>query len=287
MHGGTTGVVPSSASFAQRRPCCSNEPAERQGPCPRHGKGMQMPDGNKALVAENLRKRYGARYVVDGVSVRVEPGEIVGLLGPNGAGKTTTFGMIVGNVKADEGAVRVNATDITQMSMSERARQGLGYLSQERSIFRRLSVADNLRLILEMRDGELEHRNAIFERVVERFGLHPMLDMRGDTLSGGQQRRVEVARALVTEPSYLLLDEPFSGIDPLTVSELQRLIAELRGDGYGILMTDHNVRDTLAITDRSYVIHNGKVIASGIPEELVDNPDARRFFLGENFRMAG
>lgn len=246
-----------------------------------------MADGSKALVAENLRKRYGARYVVDGVTVRVEPGEIVGLLGPNGAGKTTTFGMIVGNVKADEGAVRVDTAEITGMSMSERARQGLGYLSQERSIFRRLSVADNLRLILEMRGGDLEHRTAIFERVVERFGLQPMLDMRGDTLSGGQQRRVEVARALVTEPSYLLLDEPFSGIDPLTVSELQRLIAELRGDGYGILMTDHNVRDTLAITDRSYVIHNGKVIASGIPEELVDNPDARRFFLGENFRMAG
>ena len=239
------------------------------------------------LVAKNLRKQYAERWVVDGVTVRVEPGEIVGLLGPNGAGKTTTFGMIVGNVKAEGGNVIVDGTDITEMSMSERARQGLGYLSQERSIFRRLSVADNLRLILEMRDAEPERRQAIFERVVERFNLQPILEQRGDTISGGQQRRVEVARALVTEPSYLLLDEPFSGIDPLTVSELQRLIAELRGDGYGILVTDHNVRDTLAITNRSYVIHNGKVIASGVPEELVDNPDARRFFLGENFRMAG
>jgi lipopolysaccharide export system ATP-binding protein len=246
-----------------------------------------MPNSAHALVAEHLRKHYGPRYVVDGVTVRVTPGEIVGLLGPNGAGKTTTFGMIVGNVKADEGTVLIDGIDITKLSMSERARQGLGYLSQERSIFRRLSVADNLRLILEMRGSDPERRAAIFERVVDRFGLQPMLEMRGDTLSGGQQRRVEVARALVTEPSYLLLDEPFSGIDPLTVSELQRLIAELRGDGYGILMTDHNVRDTLAITDRSYVIHNGKVIASGVPEELVDNPDARRFFLGENFRMAG
>jgi lipopolysaccharide export system ATP-binding protein len=239
------------------------------------------------LLAEDLRKRYGARWVVDGVSIHVEPGEIVGLLGPNGAGKTTTFGMIVGNVRADGGKVSVDGTDITTLSMSERARHGLGYLSQERSIFRRLSVADNLRLILEMRDAAPDRRAAIFERVVERFGLQPMLDQRGDMLSGGQQRRVEVARALVTEPSYLLLDEPFSGIDPLTVSELQRLIAELREDGYGILVTDHNVRDTLAITNRSYVIHNGKVIAAGVPEELVDNPDARRFFLGENFRMAG
>lgn len=246
-----------------------------------------MPANSHVLVTDNLRKRYGARYVVDGISVHVEPGEIVGLLGPNGAGKTTTFGMIVGNVRSDEGTVSVDGTDITNLSMSERARHGLGYLSQERSIFRRLSVADNLRLILEMRNAPGERRIAIFDRVVERFGLHQMLEQRGDMLSGGQQRRVEVARALVTEPSYLLLDEPFSGIDPLTVSELQRLIAELRGDGYGILMTDHNVRDTLAITDRSYVIHNGKVIASGIPEELVDNPDARRFFLGENFRMAG
>jgi lipopolysaccharide export system ATP-binding protein len=195
--------------------------------------------------------------------------------------------MIVGNVKANEGAVRVDGTDITRLSMSERARHGLGYLSQERSIFRRLSVADNLRLILEMRGGDAQSRARIFERVVNKFGLHPMLDMRADTLSGGQQRRVEVARALVSEPSYLLLDEPFSGIDPITVSELQRLIAELGADGYGILMTDHNVRDTLAITDRSYVIHNGKVIASGVPEELVHNPDARRFFLGENFRFAG
>jgi lipopolysaccharide export system ATP-binding protein len=246
-----------------------------------------MAEQSRALVAANLRKRYGTRWVVDGVTVRVEPGEIVGLLGPNGAGKTTSFGMVVGNVKADDGSIIVDGNDITAMSMSERARQGLGYLSQERSIFRRLSVADNLRLILEMRDAEPEQRDAIFNRVVERFNLRPIIEMRGDTLSGGQQRRVEVARALVTEPSYLLLDEPFSGIDPLTVSELQRLIAELRGDGYGILVTDHNVRDTLAITNRSYVIHNGKVIASGVPEELVDNPDARRFFLGENFRMAG
>jgi lipopolysaccharide export system ATP-binding protein len=248
---------------------------------------MTTAEPARALVADDLRKRYGARWVVDGVSIRVEPGEIVGLLGPNGAGKTTSFGMIVGNVKADSGRMAVDGNDITEMSMSERARQGLGYLSQERSIFRRLSVADNLRLILEMRDAEPERRTAIFDRVAERFNLHPIIDLRGDTLSGGQQRRVEVARALVTEPSYLLLDEPFSGIDPLTVSELQRLIAELRGDGYGILITDHNVRDTLAITNRSYVIHNGKVIASGVPEELVDNPDARRFFLGENFRMAG
>jgi lipopolysaccharide export system ATP-binding protein len=246
-----------------------------------------MPANSHVLVTENLRKRYGARYVVDGISVHVAPGEIVGLLGPNGAGKTTTFSMIVGNVRADEGTVFVDGIDITNLSMSERARHGLGYLSQERSIFRRLSVADNLRLILEMRNAPGERRAAIFDRVVERFGLQPMLEQRGDMLSGGQQRRVEVARALVTEPSYLLLDEPFSGIDPLTVSELQRLIAELRGDGYGILITDHNVRDTLAITNRSYVIHNGKVIAAGVPEELVDNPDARRFFLGENFRMAG
>jgi len=253
---------------------------------PPHRETLGMPEEH-VLVARNLRKQYGERWVVDGVTVRVEPGEIVGLLGPNGAGKTTTFGMIVGNVKAEGGNVIVDDTDITAMSMSERARQGLGYLSQERSIFRRLSVADNLRLILEMRDSTPERRNAIFERVVERFNLQPILEMRGDTISGGQQRRVEVARALVTEPSYLLLDEPFSGIDPLTVSELQRLIAELRSDGYGILMTDHNVRDTLAITNRSYIIHNGKVIASGVPEELVDNPDARRFFLGENFRMAG
>ncbi|TAM75744.1 LPS export ABC transporter ATP-binding protein [bacterium] len=236
------------------------------------------------LRAEGLRKRFGARTAVDGISLAVERGETVGLLGPNGAGKTVTFSMIVGSLRPEAGRIWIDDVEVTGKTMADRAHAGLGYLTQERSLFRHLSVVDNLRLILEMRSISTERKREMLRRLIEQFALEPLLRQRADSLSGGQQRRVEVARALVTEPSYLLLDEPFAGIDPLTVADLQRMIAELRSRNYGILVTDHNVVDTLRITDRAYVIHDGRVIAIGTPDQITADPLARAVFFGQRFR---
>ena len=238
-----------------------------------------------ALRTEQLCKSYGRRRVVDEVSLRVEPGEIVGLLGPNGAGKTTTFYSIVGFVQPDQGHIFLDEVEITHLPMYRRARQGIGYLSQEKSIFRGLTVAQNLRAVLETRSlgpAQLEER---LHTLLCELDLEGRAEQRADTLSGGETRRVEVARALAMEPSYMLLDEPFAGIDPRTVEDIQAIIAGLRQRGLGILITDHNVRETLEITDRAYIIVDGRILTSGTGPQLTADPQVRRHYLGDKFQM--
>ena len=237
------------------------------------------------LRAEGIVKRFGSRTVVDNVTVEVAEGEIVGLLGPNGAGKTTTFYCIVGLIKLDGGRITVGEEDITEEPTYVRARKGLSYLPQEPSVFRKLSVEDNLRAILEMyslSEKEIEDR---ITNLLERFGIERLRKNRANTLSGGERRRVEIARALAIEPKFLLLDEPFAGIDPIAVFEIQELIKELKDMGIGILITDHNVRETLRIIDRAYIISHGKVIASGTPDEISGSEVVRRVYLGEKFTL--
>jgi len=236
------------------------------------------------LEATALRKRYSGRWVVDDVSFTVDCGEVVGLLGPNGAGKTTTFLMVIGFVAADHGEVLLDGRRISDRAFYERARAGIGYLPQEPSVFTRATVADNLRLVLEW-SAQRDRSGKIRASLLEEYGLEKLADQRAGTLSAGERRRLEIARALATSPSYLLLDEPFSGIDPISVSDLQERIAALRRRGLGLVITDHNVRDTLAITDRALLLHEGQLITSGTPEELTSDPLARRFYLGENFEV--
>ncbi len=238
-----------------------------------------------ALRADNVRKRYGGRAVVDGVSIAVESGEIVGLLGPNGAGKTTTFHSMVGFVTPDDGRIELDGTDITELPMYRRARRGIGYLPQETSIFRRLTVAQNIRAVLEMRPMKRAALEERLEELLVELHLEPRADQRADTLSGGETRRVEIARALACDPRYILLDEPFAGIDPRTVEDLQNIVSELRAKGLGVLITDHNVRETLAITDRAYIMVDGRILTAGTAGELTSDEQVRRIYLGERFRM--
>ena len=241
------------------------------------------------IVLRELVKRYGARTVVKGVSAEVRRGEVVGLLGPNGAGKTTTFYMVVGLVRPDEGTVMLEVAgasqEITPMPMHERARAGLGYLAQENSIFRKLSVGDNLRLIWEMNGVPAAERERRLPELLDEFGLTAFIDARGDSLSGGERRRVEIARAIATEPAFLLLDEPFTGIDPIAVADIQAMIRQLRDRGLGVLITDHQVRETLAIVDRAYILNDGRIEVSGTAQDVLDSPVARKFYLGESFRL--
>jgi lipopolysaccharide export system ATP-binding protein len=241
------------------------------------------------IVMTDLVKRYGTRTVVKSVSADVRRGEVVGLLGPNGAGKTTTFYMVVGLVRPDSGnvaLVRAGASrDITSSPMHERARAGIGYLAQENSIFRKLSVGDNLRLIWEMNGVEVEERERRLPALLGEFGLGDLVDARGDSLSGGERRRVEIARAIATEPAFLLLDEPFTGIDPIAVADIQAMIRQLRDRGLGVLITDHQVRETLAIVDRAYILNDGKIEVSGTADDVLASPVARKFYLGEGFRL--
>jgi lipopolysaccharide export system ATP-binding protein len=241
------------------------------------------------IVMTDLVKRYGARTVVKSVTADVRRGEVVGLLGPNGAGKTTTFYMVVGLVRPDSGnvaLVRAGATrDITSAPMHERARAGIGYLAQENSIFRKLSVGDNLRLIWEMNGVEADERERRLPALLGEFGLGDLVDARGDSLSGGERRRVEIARAIATEPAFLLLDEPFTGIDPIAVADIQAMIRQLRDRGLGVLITDHQVRETLAIVDRAYILNDGKIEVSGTADDVLASPVARKFYLGEGFRL--
>jgi lipopolysaccharide export system ATP-binding protein len=236
-----------------------------------------------------LVKRYGARTVVKGVSADVRRGEVVGLLGPNGAGKTTTFYMVVGLVRPDAGTVTLErggvTSDITRFPMHERARAGIGYLSQENSIFRKLSVGDNLRLIWQMNGIDADERERRLPALLDEFGLSDFIDARGDSLSGGERRRVEIARAIATEPAFLLLDEPFTGIDPIAVADIQAMIRQLRDRGLGVLITDHQVRETLAIVDRAYILNDGKIEVSGTADDVLASPVARQFYLGEGFRL--
>jgi len=237
------------------------------------------------LQTGELTKSYRGRKVVDNVSVRVKQGEVVGLLGPNGAGKTTTFYMIVGLITPDSGRVMLDDNDLTQLAMYQRARKGISYLPQEASVFRKLSVEDNLMAILQTLRLSRRERLDRMDRLIAQLGLEQVRKSKGYVLSGGERRRVEIARSLVIEPSFLLLDEPFSGIDPIQVLELQKIIFDLKNSGIGILMTDHNVRETLAVTDRAYIINNGRIFRSGSPESLGNDADVRRVYLGEHFTM--
>lgn len=237
------------------------------------------------LESQSLRKAYAGRYVVDDVSLEVETGEVVGLLGPNGAGKTTTFFMVVGLTPPDQGRVFLDGDDITDLPMYLRARRGISYLPQEPSVFRRMSVEDNLRSIFETMDFTHAERERRIDILIDEFGLQTVRENAGYTLSGGERRRVEIARALVIDPSFVLLDEPFAGIDPIAVLDIQEIIQHLREFGIGVLITDHNVRETLKITDRAYIINNGEILRSGQPEELSRDPEVRKIYLGEHFTL--
>lgn len=237
------------------------------------------------IQTENLVKRYRGRTVVDGISLSVSQGEIVGLLGHNGAGKTTTFYMVVGLVRPDGGRVLLEGQEITRLPVYRRARAGIGYLPQEASVFRKLSVSDNLRLVLETTSLSAAEQKERAERLMVDFNIAHLRDQKGYLLSGGERRRVEIARALATRPAFILLDEPFTGIDPIEVHTIQQLVAELKARGIGVLITDHNVRETLATTDRAYIVKDGKIMTSGSSAEIAEDPLARQYYLGEHFRM--
>jgi lipopolysaccharide export system ATP-binding protein len=241
--------------------------------------------GDPLLAAVDLRKAYRGRKVVDGVTLQVSGGEVVGLLGPNGAGKTTTFSMVVGLVPPDAGEVTLDGDRITQLPMYRRARRGVGYLPQEPSVFRKMTALENLVAILETLDLSRAERLQKAQTLLDRFKLSHLSGSVADTLSGGERRRLEIARALTLSPRFMLLDEPFAGIDPITVLDLQQVIRDLAGSGIGILITDHNVRDTLAIVDRGYIINAGRIFRHGSPRELSDDPEVRRVYLGERFRL--
>ncbi|WGQ12368.1 LPS export ABC transporter ATP-binding protein [Pedobacter gandavensis] len=235
------------------------------------------------LRAENLIKKYKQRTVVNDVSFSVSQGEIVGLLGPNGAGKTTSFYMIVGLIKPNEGTIFLDDEDITSNAMYKRAQKGIGYLAQEASVFRKLSVEDNIMAILEMTKMGKEERHEKLDELINEFSLHKVRKNRGDLLSGGERRRTEIARALAASPNFILLDEPFAGVDPIAVEEIQGIVHKLKQKNIGILITDHNVQETLSITDRAYLLFEGKILESGTPEVLAANEMVRRVYLGSNF----
>jgi lipopolysaccharide export system ATP-binding protein len=243
------------------------------------------PETPTGLVSEALSKAYGGRRVVEGVSVSISPGEIVGLLGPNGAGKTTSFYLILGLVPADAGRVLLDGRDITAYPMYLRARAGIGYLPQEASVFRRLTVQDNLLAVLELNGAEADSAAERARGLIEEFGLQDVARTPGFALSGGERRRLEIARSLALAPRYMMLDEPFAGIDPIAVGELQRAVIGLKTRGLGVLITDHNVRETLQIVDRAYIISQGRIFRHGTPSELADDIEVRRVYLGENFRL--
>ena len=258
---------------------------------------MEMPrsaalgGSGSRLEAEHLAKSYGARKVVKDVHLAVAAGEVVGLLGPNGAGKTTTFYMVVGLVRADDGEIRIDGTRIESLPIHQRSRMGLSYLPQEASIFRKLTVEENIRAVLELQvdsrgkplaDAEITR---LLEGLLHDLSLTGLRDSPAPALSGGERRRVEIARALATQPRFILLDEPFAGVDPIAVIEIQRIIGFLKSRGIGVLITDHNVRETLGICDRAYIISEGSVLAEGTPDHIIENPDVRRVYLGEHFRM--
>jgi len=238
------------------------------------------------LTGKDLRKRYGDRDVVSHVDVEVHPAQVVGLLGPNGAGKTTTFNMLAGGIRPSDGQVRLGDQDITELPMYRRARLGITYLPQEASIFRKLSVADNVNAILETVEPDRSVRRARLRDLLAELGLTEKAGRRGDTLSGGERRRVEITRALVLDPKFMLLDEPFAGIDPIAVIDIQKIIEQLKTRGIGVIITDHNVRETLSICDHAYIIKDGRIIREGSPEEVAADPQVREIYLGENFQLA-
>lgn len=237
------------------------------------------------ITAKNIVKTYRNRRVVDGISLDVKQGEIVGLLGPNGAGKTTSFYMIVGLVKPNEGQVYLDDEDVTHQPMYRRAQMGIGYLAQEASVFRKLSVEDNILAVLEMTDLSKSEQNAKLESLLNEFGLQHIRKNRGDLLSGGERRRTEIARCLATDPKFILLDEPFAGVDPIAVEDIQQIVSKLKHKNIGILITDHNVHETLSITDRAYLLFEGKILKSGTADELAADEQVRKVYLGQNFEL--
>jgi len=237
------------------------------------------------LRAENIVKKYKSRTVVKGVSVELEQGEIVGLLGPNGAGKTTSFYMIVGLIKPNSGSIFLDKENITDLPMYKRAQKGIGYLAQEASVFRKLSVEDNITAILQMTSLSQKEQKEKLENLLDEFGLQHVRTNRGDLLSGGERRRTEIARALAVDPKFILLDEPFAGVDPIAVEDIQEIVAQLKTRNIGILITDHNVQETLSITDRAYLLFEGGILKSGSAEELADDEQVRKVYLGKNFQL--
>lgn len=244
-----------------------------------------MEEQKAYLEAKHLKKTYSGRTVVKDVSLKVSQGEVVGLLGPNGAGKTTSFYMMVGLVKADEGNIEMSGINLTEFPIHIRALKGVGYLPQEASVFRDLSVEDNIFSVLENRELPKNKKKDLLESLIEDFGLGHIRTSQGSALSGGERRRVEIARALALEPKFILLDEPFAGVDPLAVSDIQGIIRGLKRRNIGVLITDHNVRETLGIVDRAYIMNSGELLVSGTPDEIVNNERARKFYLGEEFKM--
>jgi lipopolysaccharide export system ATP-binding protein len=261
----------------------AEKPRRRSG-----GNGAAAPQfANKAgyLAVHSVEKSFGSRQVVRGVSIYVRRGEAVGLLGPNGAGKTTVFYMITGLIKADRGAIELDGHDVTKLPMYQRARLGIGYLPQEASIFRGLTVEQNVRAVLEVVEPSKKKREAELTSLLEEFNIARLRKTPSIALSGGERRRVEIARALATRPNYMLLDEPFAGIDPIAVGDIQDLVRHLTNRGIGVLITDHNVRETLGLTDRAYIVYAGEILTEGSPDDIVSNPDVRRLYLGEEFRL--
>jgi lipopolysaccharide export system ATP-binding protein len=248
--------------------------------------GPAAATASSSLVARDIAKQYRLRKVVDGISMHINSGEVVGLLGPNGAGKTTAFYMIVGLIPCDRGSIHLDDRDLTRLPMHQRARRGLGYLPQEASVFRKLSVAQNIRAILQTRnDLDRAGRERALEDLLEELHIGHVRDSLGMSLSGGERRRVEIARALAADPRFVLLDEPFAGVDPISVLDIQRIIRHLAARGLGVLITDHNVRETLGICQRAYILSDGKLIASGTPEDILANRQVREVYLGEDFRL--
>jgi lipopolysaccharide export system ATP-binding protein len=256
-----------------------------------HSAGPNPAVATSRLQAQHLKKRYGQRTVVKDVHLAVDAGEVVGLLGPNGAGKTTTFYMVVGLVRADAGEIRIDGRSVQDLPIHKRSQLGLSYLPQEASIFRKLTVEENIRAVLELQRGPdgralpAKQIEELLNRLLADLSIEKLRDSPAPALSGGERRRVEIARALATQPRFILLDEPFAGVDPIAVLEIQRIIGFLRARGIGVLITDHNVRETLGICDRAYIISDGSVLAEGTAQEIVDNADVRKVYLGENFRM--
>ncbi len=245
----------------------------------------RAPSGQAALEIAGLQKRYGKRVILRDVSLHLEPGEVVALLGPNGCGKTTCFYCIAGIVRHEAGTVRLDGQNATALPLFRRARLGLGYLPQEMSIFRGLSVAQNIMAVLQVAERDLNQRHDMLEQLLEEFSIGHLRDAPAMALSGGERRRVEIARALAANPRYVLLDEPFAGVDPIAVGEIRHLVADLKTRGLGVLITDHNVRETLAIVDRAYILHDGAVLKSGTPREVVADAEVRRVYLGTEFRL--
>jgi len=244
----------------------------------------QQPNSMMLRVSD-LKKRYGKKIVVDGVNLELKKGEIVGLLGPNGAGKTTTFHMITGMIQPNKGRISLGEEDITDLPMYKRARKGIGYLAQEPSIFSKLTVEDNLRLVLEMTSLPKTVQKEKLEKILEDLSITAIRKSKGYNLSGGERRRVEISRALVIDPDFILLDEPFAGIDPIAVEDIQGIIHSLKKRGIGVLITDHNVRETLSVTDRAYLLYDGSILMSGTAASLADDPEARKLYLGEKFKL--